>query len=571
MKAEKYKPEGASLKVGIIGGGVAGSTIAIRLAALGIETYLFESKSSLIDGPPMCHLHAGGNLYREIPDEDCVELLKQSIDMLRMYPYSIDVRPTVIAIPQRDDGTPESLIPRLQLLTREYKAMIVADPANKVLGEAEDYYRLYNKQDLLALIHQSNFDINSTPTHLDHWVANAARQLDLDKLKYPIVAVQEYGWNIFRLAASAQIALGFYPNAHLLLNTQVVGVTVADMTKTHTADENSDNELALKPFAVQQLANQQVDGSTVQWNIHYKQKTYREDGSEANTSVDDTQTIKVDYLINACGFKTGIIDNMIGVPAKRMVEFKASYVTHWNNPNSNATFITSQTDSNSYSHDDSYGLEEDLIYSPLILPEIIIHGKRGTPQGMVQLTPYPNGYYQIHSMNKAVTLFEDGLVATKDDDAQPELKPKYIQCIEDGWNPATLQERSQRAIIEVSEFVPRFASAKPTGNALYGGQQIPGNNDTLRVADVSLYPEIHYARAENVKASSALEASDDIVKLLESQNLIQSTPQQNHSRHHHDWIYLRHSSKQNIDDLAKLFAHQRAFPLPMSDVVTSFS
>lgn len=59
-------------RVGILGGGTAGSTIAIRLAALGLETYLFEKKKSLIDGPPMCHLHAGGNLYREIPDEDCV-------------------------------------------------------------------------------------------------------------------------------------------------------------------------------------------------------------------------------------------------------------------------------------------------------------------------------------------------------------------------------------------------------------------------------------------------------------------------------------------------------------------
>ena len=56
----------ASKRVGILGGGTAGATIAIRLAALGLETYLFEKKTSLIDGPPMCHLHAGGNLYREI-------------------------------------------------------------------------------------------------------------------------------------------------------------------------------------------------------------------------------------------------------------------------------------------------------------------------------------------------------------------------------------------------------------------------------------------------------------------------------------------------------------------------
>ncbi|MEI8642374.1 hypothetical protein P4S68_20570 [Pseudoalteromonas sp. Hal099] len=53
----------------------------------------------------MCHLHAGGNLYREIPDEDCIDLLKQCIDILRLYPYTIDVRPTVFAVPTRDDDS----------------------------------------------------------------------------------------------------------------------------------------------------------------------------------------------------------------------------------------------------------------------------------------------------------------------------------------------------------------------------------------------------------------------------------------------------------------------------------
>lgn len=520
------KPQAQSLKVGIIGGGVAGSTIAIRLAALGVETYLFETKASLIDGPPMCHLHAGGNLYREIPDEDCVELLKQSIDMLRMYPHSIDVRPTVVAIPKRDEGNPEDLLPRLQLLTKTYKAMIEADPANKVLGEAEDYYRLYDRASLQALIDSADFDSEQLPKDMDHWVANAAKQLDLDKLKYPIVAVQEYGWNIFRLAASAQIALGYYPNAKLLLNTQVIDVTKASSQTTDSQEPSFEG-----------------------WQIHYQQLS--EDDNSA------TNTVTVDYLINACGFKTGIIDNMVGVPAQRMVEFKASYVSHWDNDQR-----PSQTDSASQ--------QQELIHSPLRLPEIIIHGKRGTPQGMVQLTPYPEGYYQIHSMNKAVTLFKDGLVETKEDNAQPQLKPKYIDCIEEGWNPETLQQRSQRAIDQVSEFVPRFGSASPTGNALYGGQQIPGDNDTLRVADVSLYPELHYARAENVKASSALEASDDIVELLQSQHLIQVSETQNHARQHHDWVYLKNSGKNNIDELARQFASQRNFPLPMSGVVTPF-
>lgn len=65
-----------SCRVGIIGAGIAGSTIAIRFAELGINTTLIEQGPSLVNGPPICHLHAGGNLYREISDKQCLTLLK---------------------------------------------------------------------------------------------------------------------------------------------------------------------------------------------------------------------------------------------------------------------------------------------------------------------------------------------------------------------------------------------------------------------------------------------------------------------------------------------------------------
>ncbi|HHD80114.1 MAG TPA: FAD-dependent oxidoreductase, partial [Campylobacterales bacterium] len=84
-------------KIAIVGGGVAGSTAGLYLSQLGLDITLFEQGESLVSGPPFCHLHAGGNLYREISDEQCITLLQQSIDLLRYYPYAIDYRPTVIA------------------------------------------------------------------------------------------------------------------------------------------------------------------------------------------------------------------------------------------------------------------------------------------------------------------------------------------------------------------------------------------------------------------------------------------------------------------------------------------
>lgn len=66
-------------KVAIIGGGVAGSTIAMYLSKFDIEIDLFEQGTSLVNGPPICHLHAGGNLYREISDEQCIALDRKSV------------------------------------------------------------------------------------------------------------------------------------------------------------------------------------------------------------------------------------------------------------------------------------------------------------------------------------------------------------------------------------------------------------------------------------------------------------------------------------------------------------
>ncbi|GDY27122.1 hypothetical protein AHAT_30120 [Agarivorans sp. Toyoura001] len=68
-----------SPQVAVVGGGIAGSAAALKLAELGAKVSLFEAGHSLVNGPQACHLHAGGNLYREISDEQCLKLLEQSI------------------------------------------------------------------------------------------------------------------------------------------------------------------------------------------------------------------------------------------------------------------------------------------------------------------------------------------------------------------------------------------------------------------------------------------------------------------------------------------------------------
>lgn len=427
------------LTVGILGGGVAGATVALRLADLGINTLLIEASDGLLNGPPICHLHAGGNLYREISDIQCLTLLRQSIDSVRAYPHSINRRPTVIAIPTSDAGDANALLPRLKQVAKEYQRLVTADPANKVLGEPEDYYRCYTREQFVAL---AALPLPKKAQSHDDWLIPLAHSLDPDSLKFPLILVQEYGWSLFRMAATATLALQDSPHCQLQLNTRAT-------------------ELEQLP-----------DG----WLVHSLSTN-----TPTHSGTGTAQTHKVDFLVNACGFRTGLVDDMAGYRRQRLVEYKAAYVAHW------------QTEG--------------------IWPEVIFHGERGTPKGMAQLTPYPNGVFQLHGMTDSITLFKNGLVASSALSAQPQLPQLYQNQIDQGWQSEDVTARTQGAIDHMARILPAFASATVAGKPLFGAQQIPGSDPSLRAADVS-FEGGHYARVEIVKASSALTAADRIVAKL---------------------------------------------------------
>ena len=63
----------------------------------------------------------------------------------------------------------------------------------------------------------------------------------------------------------------------------------------------------------------------------------------------------------------------------------------------------------------------------------------------------------------------------------------------------------------MANFVPDYKTAHEFGTPLFGAQQIPGSDETLRAADVTFEGQ-HYARIEVVKGSSALEAATKLVE-----------------------------------------------------------
>jgi 2-polyprenyl-6-methoxyphenol hydroxylase-like FAD-dependent oxidoreductase len=433
-----FSPILKSQHIGVIGGGIAGSTIALRLAELNVNVTLFEEGTSLVNGPPVCHLHAGGNLYPEISDAQCLALLEQSIATIKVYPHCINRRPTVIAIPQRNNGNVEQLLPRLKLLQQHYQQLIDSDPGNQVIGKPEEYYKLFNRAEIEQLSQKTQPDkINK----FDDWIIPLAKTLDLSTVKFPLLMVQEYGLSLFRIAANTELSLNASAACTLLTNNKV--------TKLKLKQDNI-------------------------WQI-----THTENGKESTT--------EVDYLINACGYRTGNIDDMADTPRQRMVEFKAAYITQWQQSER--------------------------------WPEVIFHGERGTPQGMAQLTPYPDGYFQLHGMTEEITLFKNGLAKSTETSAQPKLNKSFINKLVQGWDKQEVEQRTAKAIQHIAHFIPSFSIAKVAGRPLFGAQQIPGKDISLRAYDVS-FEGSNYARAEIVKASSALTVADQIIHKLfgQSQN-----------------------------------------------------
>lgn len=472
---ENVVNENRPFTVGIVGGGVAGSTAALKLAGVGINTVLFEAGRSLVSGPPICHLHAGGNLYREISEAQCIALLEQSIATVRAYPHAMNRRPTVIAVPVSDDGEPEHLLPRLEALTARYRSLIEEDAENAVLGHPDQYFTLFSKADMEHLATQP---LPSSPTTAREWMIPLAHYMPLDNFKYPLVVVQEYGLSVFRLAATASLALEQSP--------------LCDVKFGHRVEMLTETENGWQVESLDANGQRRVE--------------------------------QVDYLINAAGFRTGQLDDMANTPRQRWVEYKAAYVAHWPS-------------------------------QPGVWPEVIVHGERGTPNGMAQFTPYPQGFVQLHGMTQDITLFDGGLVQSSSASAQPLLPVDMVQKADGDWSWDEIRERTQRAISHFTRWLPDFEQAEVGGRPLCGAQQIPGNDPTLRAADASFEGE-RYARIELVKASSALQAADRILAHIEQQGWA-SLPE--------DWqdptlpLTLSQSAEEVVEK-GKALAFERGYP-----------
>jgi hypothetical protein len=178
---------------------------------------------------------------------------------------------------------------------------------------------------------------------------------------------------------------------------------------------------------------------------------------------------------------------------------------------------------------------------------------------MGQFTPYPDGHFQLHGMTEDITLYKDGLVANTKMSCQPKLKDDFIKKIEDSWDEKEVEKRTKKAIEHLAKFIPAFADAQVASKPLYGAQQIPGDDPTLRVAEVSFVKE-SYARCEIVKVSSVLSMVDAIVDELIKLDFLNKDAYKSR-----DLSHLKKLDEKQIKELAKTIAKTKGYPSSISD------
>ena len=106
--------------------------------------------------------------------------------------------------------------------------------------------------------------------------------------------------------------------------------------------------------------------------------------------------------------------------------------------------------------------------------------------------------------------------------------------------------------------MPSFRTAQAGDNALYGGQQVPSDDITVRVADLQVFANLRYAVAENVKANSTLDVADKVMDALVDANLIEKSACKRPNWHKID--------VNEVNIVARDIAKARQYPLSMAKV-----
>jgi hypothetical protein len=292
---------------------------------------------------------------------------------------------------------------------------------------------------------------------MDDWLLNWMQQgVKLDQLEFPIVLVQELGVSHFREIAAFDLAY-----------------------QEHLRTSGRDRPSWRVSLGTEVLAVKQVDRcGALLWKVLYRSKA------------GDIKSCWGHYLVNAAGASSGVIDDQLGVPHPRSLEFKATYFVRLRRPSQDFP-----------------------------IPEAGFLGIRGTDDPEEDLAPYVQvsyygeGLYQLHVLTDQVTLFPCGLTTSDPSASQPKEPPAVKQFIENFQDSSV--RRAQAAIQSTADLQANFeAGGYLVGKPLLGVQCILGLDIEKRSSRALEYRAA--AAMPIVKGISAVTAAREVIGFIKT-------------------------------------------------------
>jgi hypothetical protein len=179
--------------VTVVGGGIAGCTVALELSKdKKCFINLYEKKSFILENAPYCRLHCG-LMYPMISFKESELLLKYSIEFAKEYPTAILKRPCVIMYNSQSNYKTVDLVNKCNFIKLKYTGLSSEDLP---LGNSNTFFAMYTKNDVIHLKNTGEFLYSTCEARKFHdpYVKKVCKMLkDINSIKYPFVSVNEFG------------------------------------------------------------------------------------------------------------------------------------------------------------------------------------------------------------------------------------------------------------------------------------------------------------------------------------------------------------------------------------------
>ncbi|NBP00791.1 MAG: FAD-dependent oxidoreductase [Proteobacteria bacterium] len=206
-------------RVAVVGGGIGGVFTAIQLAKRqNTKVDVYEKNNGILQGPPYCHLHAGGFLYPEISTLDSQALFYHAAMFAEYFPDAIVRRPCIIAYNKHSQYHTHDLLHKCKVIKYLYNCWHGLHGSTP-FGPIDNFYCVYSKDDVIHYKENGHMTSNDSPANKFHdQYASAFCELidDIDSIKYPFVSVCEF--TIDQAAVEFQLVNEFYKSDSITLH-----------------------------------------------------------------------------------------------------------------------------------------------------------------------------------------------------------------------------------------------------------------------------------------------------------------------------------------------------------------